>query len=124
VKGRVVFGELQALGQVWRAGANEATAILIPADAKIEGEDLPAGVYSLFMIPGESEWTVIFNDQGEIWGTAHDPENDVLRVTVEAREAPHSEMLSFRFEEVTATSATIVLQWATTEVPFSISFEE
>lgn len=124
VKGRKVFGDLQPLGQVWRAGANEATAILIPADAKVEGEDLAAGVYSLFMIPGESEWTVIFNDQGKIWGTAHDPATDVLRVTVDAREAPHAEMLGYRFEDVTASSATVILHWGTTEVPFSLSFSE
>jgi hypothetical protein len=124
VKGREVFGELQPFGKVWRAGANEATAILIPADAKIEGEDLAAGVYSFFTIPGEKEWTIIFNDQGKIWGTGHDAANDVLRVTVDSREAPHSEMLSYRFEDVTANSATIVLHWATTEIPFAITFGE
>ncbi len=124
VKGREIFGGLQKFGTVWRAGANEATAIVIPADAKIEGEDLAAGVYSFFTIPGESEWTLIFGSKADIWGRPYSDENDVLRVTVESREAPHAEMVSYRFEDVTQTSATIVLHWATTEIPFSISFEE
>lgn len=124
VKGREIFGGLEKFGAVWRAGANEATAIVIPADAKIEGEDLAAGVYSFFTIPGESEWTLIFGSKADVWGRPYNDEYDVLRVTVEPREAPHAEMLSYRFEEVTPTSATIVLHWATTEVPFSISFAE
>lgn len=124
VRGRDIFGGLVGYGEVWRAGANEATAIVIPADAKVEGEDLSAGVYSLFTIPGESEWTIIFNGQADIWGTAHDAEHDVLRVTVEPREASNAEMLTFGFEDVTANSASVVLHWATTEVPFTISFGE
>jgi hypothetical protein len=122
VKGRDIFGGLVNYGEVWRAGANEATAIVIPADAKVEGEDLPAGVYSLFTIPGESEWTIIFNSQAKIWGTAHNGDHDVLRVTVEPQEAPHAEMLTFGFKDVTGDSATVVLHWATTAVPFTISF--
>jgi hypothetical protein len=124
VRGRQVFGGLQPYGQVWRSGANEATAISIPADATIEGEALPAGVYSLFTIPGESEWVVIFNKEAKIWGTRHDPDNDVLRVTVAPRDAAHAEMLTYTFEDVTNTSATVVLHWATTVVPFKIAFGE
>ena len=124
VKGRKVFGGLQPYGQVWRAGANEATAIVIPSDATVEGAALPAGVYSFFTIPGESEWTVIFNSQAKIWGTRHDPDNDVLRVTVKPREEPHAEMLTYTFEDVTHTSATVVLHWAATAVPFKLAFDE
>jgi hypothetical protein len=123
VKGRDIFGAMLPYGKVWRAGANEATAISIPENAKVGGEELPAGVYSFFAIPGESEWTLIFNSQAKIWGTQHDAENDVLRVTVEPREAPHREMLTYYFEEVTNSSATIVLSWAMTEVPFTLSFK-
>jgi hypothetical protein len=82
VKGRNVFGGLEKFGKVWRAGANEATAIVIPVDAKIEGEDLAAGVYSFFTIPGESEWTLIFSSKADVWGKPYSDENDVLRVTV------------------------------------------
>ncbi len=125
VKGRNVFGGLQKYGEVWRAGANEATTIVIPKDARIEGEDLAAGVYALFVVPGESEWKVLFNSQDEQWGHFdYDASMDVLAVTVTAREAEHEEMLSYSFEDVGASSATLVLHWSTTEIPVKIEFAD
>jgi len=124
VKGRQVFGGLQKYGEVWRAGANEATTILIPNDVSVEGEPLAAGVYSFFTIPGQEEWTLIFNSRAKIWGTRHDPANDVLRVVVDSREAPHSEMLTYAFEAATNNSVAVVLTWGTTAVPFNLTFGE
>ena len=121
VKGRVVFGELEPFGKVWRTGANEATTIVIPVDVTVEGKPLAAGVYALMTVPGESEWSVIFNSQAKQWGAfKHDPESDILSVNVEPRAASHHEMLEFSFEEVTADAATVVLRWGTTAVPFRI----
>ena len=57
VKGRKIFGGLVPYGQVWRAGANEATIFSTDKDIEVEGKKLPAGKYSLFMTPGEKEWT-------------------------------------------------------------------
>ena len=122
VKGRDIFGEMIPFGSVWRLGANEATAIVVPVDAKVEGSDLPAGVYSVFAIPGEDEWTIVFNSEAAIWGTRHDADNDVLRVTATPAEAPHAEMFTIGFENVTANSADIVMHWAMTKVPVTISF--
>src|SRR5436305_11313276 len=45
----------------WRAGANENTVFTTSHDIKIEGQPLAAGSYGLHMIPGESEWTIIFS---------------------------------------------------------------
>ena len=63
VKGRMIWGDLVPLGQVWRAGANEATTITTTKDILVEGQKLPAGTYSFFIIPGEYESTFIFNRQ-------------------------------------------------------------
>lgn len=121
VKGRTVFGDLEPFGKVWRSGANEATTIVVPVDVTVEGQPLAAGVYSLFTVPGESEWTVVFNSVAKQWGAfKHDPEQDVLRVTVDSREAPHQEILTYSFEDVTADAGTIVLHWGTTAVPFRV----
>ena len=61
VKGRQIWGKLVPYGEVWRAGANENTTITITDPVTIEGQPLAAGVYGLHMIPGETEWTVIFS---------------------------------------------------------------
>ena len=61
VKGRVIWGGLVPFDKVWRAGANEATTFETSKDIKVEGKNLPAGKYGFFAIPGQTEWTIIFN---------------------------------------------------------------
>lgn len=82
-KGRKIMGGLVPYGQVWRTGANEATTIEFDKPVKVEGKDLAAGTYSLFTIPGENEWTIIFNKEVKQWGAyKYKDSDDVLRVTV------------------------------------------
>jgi ABC-type phosphate transport system substrate-binding protein len=53
VKGRTIWGDLVPMGQVWRAGANEATTFTTSKDITIQGQKLPAGTYGFFIIPNE-----------------------------------------------------------------------
>lgn len=119
VKGREVFGGLEAYGEVWRTGANESTAITFSNDVKIEGKELKAGTYSLYTIPGEDEWTIIINSKLS-WGTQYDQSQDVLRVTVTPEEGPMREWFMIYFRNLSDTSAECVLHWANTRVPFTI----
>lgn len=83
VKGRVIWGDLVPLGQVWRAGANEATTFTTSKDITVEGQKLPAGTYSFFIIPNEGTSTFIFNKVDKQWGAFnYDAKQDVLRVNV------------------------------------------
>lgn len=83
VKGRTVWGDLIPYGKVDRTGANEATVFSVDKDVLINGQALPAGQYSLFTIPTETDWTVIFNKEAEQWGAYDYKESeDALRVTV------------------------------------------
>ena len=83
VKERVIWGGVVPYGQVWRAGANEATTIEFSTDVNMEGQILKAGKYALFMIPGETEWTVIFNRKHDQWGAEKYSEaDDALRIVV------------------------------------------
>jgi len=83
MRGRKVFGDLVPFGQVWRTGANEATTVSITQDVTIQGQVLSTDTYSLFTIPGEEEWTVIFNLNERQWGSfKYDQAEDALRVTV------------------------------------------
>ena len=83
VKGRMIWGDLVPLGEVWRAGANEATTFTTTKDIMVEGQKLAAGTYSFFVIPGEYESTFIFNSEAEQWGSMnYDSSKDVLRVNV------------------------------------------
>lgn len=81
LKGRE-FQKIVPYGQVWRTGANEATVFEINQDVVIEGKTLPAGKYSLYTIPGETETVVIFNKEWNQWGTKYNEKQDALRVTI------------------------------------------
>jgi len=84
VKGRVIWGGLEAYGDVWRAGANGNTTISFDKDVIIKGNNLAAGKYGFFIIPNEKgDWTVIFNKENNEWGAyAYKKEEDALRVNV------------------------------------------
>lgn len=108
----------------WRAGANESTSIEVAQDVKVEGKDLPAGTYSLFMVPTDDKWTVIINKEVK-WGSfMYKAENDVLQVEVSPAEAAHQEWLSYGFDDPAAHSTTAYLRWETIKIPFKISMEE
>lgn len=125
VRERVIFGDLVPYGEVWRTGANEATTFTVSKDVTIEGQPLPAGTYALVTIPTERTWTVAFNRTSEQWGAfEYDAANDVLRVEVMPEEAPATEMMRFDFENVTDTSAEVVLTWAGLHVPFTVAVGE
>jgi len=84
VKGRKIWGGLEAYDKVWRAGANEATTFETDKDVMVQGKALPAGKYSFFLIPKESgTWTAIFNKEPKQWGAyKYEESKDALRVDV------------------------------------------
>lgn len=83
VRGREIWGQLVPYDNVWRTGADSASYVDFSKDVKIEGKSLKAGRYSIFTIPSEGEWTVIFNSVWNQWGAFdHDASKDILRVTV------------------------------------------
>ncbi len=80
---RIIFGGIIKYNEVWRLGANEATEIDIYEKVKINGNTLHKGRYSMYCIPSENKWTIIFNSEKDIWGIAYNSKKDVLRVDVD-----------------------------------------
>ncbi|KAA9042149.1 DUF2911 domain-containing protein [Ginsengibacter hankyongi] len=122
VKGRKIWGGLVPYGEVWRTGANEATIFETDKDIVVEGKNLPAGKYSLYTIPGEKEWVIIFNSKTGQWGvkndesTTEEPASDVLRVTVKpVKSASFNERMKFVID-----NNGFALDWENLEVPVSI----
>jgi len=113
VKGRTIWGGLVPYGQVWRAGANEATTVEFSTDVNMEGQALKAGKYSLFFIPGEKEWTVIFNKVWDQWGAyKYDETQDAIRFTVEPKmNETLQERLSYNITDMKPDMAYIKLAW-------------
>jgi len=120
MKARKVWGELVPYGQVWRTGANEATVFEISNDVTIAGQKLPKGKYSLYSIPTESDWTIIFNKTWDQWGTIYDTKQDALRVTAKPVPAESRETMSFDIDNVTGNTAQILIRWDKVAVPFTV----
>ncbi|XOV93238.1 MAG: DUF2911 domain-containing protein [Bacteroidota bacterium] len=119
VKNRTIFGGLESFGQVWRAGANEATWIEVSDDVTINGQPLPKGKYSFFIIPRENQdWTIIFNSTWDQWGAyTYDNTLDVLRVDVKPKEIDHTERLEYTIDE----KGNVSMIWSNVSVPFTIA---
>ena len=119
---RVKDAPIVPYGHVWRTGANEATTFAITDDALINGQKLSAGTYSLHTIPGQQEWTIIFNSVADQWGSFnYDEKKDALRVKVKPQlVADNQEWLLYSIPVVTPNSAQVVIRWEKVAVPFTV----
>jgi hypothetical protein len=117
VKNRAIWGELVSFGKVWRAGANEATTFETDKDLMIEGQKLPAGKYSIFVIPEKAEATVIFNKVWKQWGSnKYNQVEDAIRVKVTPQvRKEKAEQLVYNF-----TPKSIVLSWDNWDIPVKV----
>ena len=125
-KERLIFGSendgaLVPYGEKWRTGANEATEITFNKDLKIKGELLKAGSYSIYTIPGDKEWIIVFNSKLDYWGAkpGGDPfeeELDVLRVKVPTKPMPKKlEQFTIDFRK-SGKTINLRLRWDKTKV--------
>jgi hypothetical protein len=125
VKDREIFGGLIPYGQVWRTGANSATKITFSTDVKLDGNDIPAGTYALFTIPGADKWTVIINKGAKQWGAySYDQKLDVVRFDVTPIElAEKIETFTIEFNYVRDESAVMNVIWDQTVVPIHLEVD-
>jgi hypothetical protein len=120
-KGRTIFGDLVPYGEVWRTGANEATELTLYTALKLGNTKLEPGTYTLYTIPGETDWTVIINSDTNVWGAySYKKEKDIARIIVSAKEAAATtETLSMVFRP-DSSGPTLMIGWDNVyiEIPF------
>ncbi|HTO72390.1 MAG TPA: DUF2911 domain-containing protein [Gemmatimonadales bacterium] len=129
-RGRTMIGgENVPYGKLWRTGANEPTMIHTTVPLTIAGIAVPAGSYSLYTVPGESEWVVIVNRSITQWGEEHGYTREV-----EAKEVGRGkvkpgkldspiEQFTIRSEAAGADGATLILEWEHTQVRIPVSVQ-
>ncbi|HUS01547.1 MAG TPA: DUF2911 domain-containing protein [Chitinophagaceae bacterium] len=117
VKGRSIGKEIAPYGEVWRTGANEATVFEINKNATIDGKSLAAGKYGLYSVPGEKEWTIIFNKTWKQWGTNYTENDDALRIKVTpSKSKDFTEKMTFSVNK----DGRVTLLWGDTKVGFAV----
>ena len=122
-RGRQVMGGLVPWDRPWRLGANEATTIHVTVPAEIGTVRVEPGSYSLYAIPGESEWTIVVNSVVDRWGIPIDEgvrAQDVGSFAVAPEATDHVERFSIDLEPAEGGAAQMVIAWETTRLAFPV----
>lgn len=124
VRGRIIWGGLVPLGEVWVTGAHDATNISIDRPFEVNGKEIPAGKYALFTIPGKSEWTVIINKRwNQHLANEYDEKEDVVRVRVKPKKNNHTERLQYFVDVKNANHGIVAMQWERVRIELPITIK-
>ncbi len=122
MKGRKIYGSLVPFGEVWRAGANEATTFVTDTNLEVGGKAVAAGNYTLFVIPDEHKWTLIVSNKTGEWGIPYPGESsDLMRADMKVSTLPAPvENFTIAFDKG-ATGCILRMDWETTRAYIEIS---
>jgi tetratricopeptide (TPR) repeat protein len=126
VKGRELFVDIEAFGQMWRTGANASSKISFSDDVMIEGKKVPAGTYAIYSIPGKKEWTIMLYKDLTLGGYVanYDESKELIRFTTEAEMLNKSmETFFILIDNIKSNSADIALVWGNYYVPFNMTVD-
>jgi DUF2911 family protein len=119
---RDIFGGLVAYDKVWRTGANEATTFETSHNLKIGNDSLAAGKYTLWTIPNDSVWKVIFNSKQYAWGVddamqaMREAEFDVIKIDIPVEEIKTTvEQFTIAFDNST-DNLSLTMAWDKTKI--------
>lgn len=121
-RGRVLFPDLVKWDRVWNPGADSATRIAVSRGIEVEGRPLPAGEYTIWLIPRErAPWTLILSRAAHVFHTPYPGEShDELRVDIAPVQGDHMETLAFYFPMTLREEAELRFHWGTTVLPVRI----
>jgi len=115
MRGRKIFGGLEPYGRVWRAGANEATALHTDANLDIGGLTVPKGDYTLWVYLDPKQWQLVINKQTGQWGLDYDQSHDLGRVKMDmSKPAKPIETYKMTLSSLGANKAKLQLEWENT----------
>jgi hypothetical protein len=117
-RGRKIFGGVVPYDSLWRTGAGGPTTITLSNAIKIKNQVIPKGAYSIYSIPKQNEWTLIFNTDLKTWPTDPDRTKDFAQINIPARKTDKivqqfkidiepttgGGMLRFSWDDVSATA--------------------
>jgi tetratricopeptide (TPR) repeat protein len=122
MRGRLIFGDLVPYDKVWRTGANSATKIKIGEDLEIGGQQIKAGEYALYTIPGKTEWEIILNKGTGNWGAyGYSTSDDVARFKVKSKMLDKNvQSFTINITNITYNSCKLEMEWEKTKVVIPI----
>lgn len=119
-RGRALFGGIVPYGAVWCPGADEATTFATNRQIILAGQQLAAGTYSVWAIPGPTKWTLILSHKAHVFHIPYPAGHDALRVDITPDSAAYEESLAFEFPLAESDHAILALRWGTTVIRIPI----
>jgi hypothetical protein len=129
LRGRKMFGPDGQISKdptwpVWRAGADDATALHTDADLDIKGLKVPKGDYTVFALVNPTmPWQLIINKQTKQWGLSYDQSQDLGRVpmTITKPSAP-IETFKITLSSAGSNNGKLQMEWenVVASVPFTV----
>jgi len=114
-------------GKIWRTGANEPTLLRTPIALTIAGVSVPSGTYSIYTVPGETEWEIIVNRSYSQWGqegtyTDEVQAQELGRGTVSSEQTDsHVETFTIRADDLADGDVEVILEWERIRVRIPVS---
>ena len=122
MRGRKIMGRLVPYGEVWCAGANDATSLETDADLDIGGLKVLRGNYTLWALPNADEWRLIVNKETGQWHTEYHEDRDLGRVRMTTKSLPDPvEVFRIELTPTGGNKAKLSLIWENTEASVPIS---
>jgi hypothetical protein len=112
--GREVIGFVVPYGEVWRAGANEATSFVTDTNLTIGNASVPAGAYTLYVLPERREpWKLIINKTtGQLRLPYPGESSDLARIDMDSGlQRKTVDQFTITFESQSDNAATLSLEW-------------
>ena len=122
---RKIYGGLVPYGEVWRAGANEATSFVTQSNLLLGGTTVPAGSYTLFILPQENgPWKLIVSKKTGEWGIPYPGEQtDLARINMKTAKTPAAvQDFTISFDKRAPNAGVIKFDWENTSA--SVDFSE
>ncbi|MGA2554927.1 MAG: DUF2911 domain-containing protein [Verrucomicrobiota bacterium] len=118
---RKIWGGLVPWDKAWRLGADQATTLVCEKAIVLGGTTVPAGTYTLYMVPSESGTSklAISKTTGQ-WGIPVDEKHDLGRVDLK-KEALDPQMDQLTLSVTAAGPGGVIkIQWEKTQ--YSVDF--
>ena len=123
MRGREIFGNLVPFNKIWRTGADNSTKISFSTDVIINDKTILAGSYSIFSIPNQNNWTIMFYSDVELWGVPRDWSDDkiVFSSTFDVKKINNPvETFTISFDDLTNNDMNMTISWENTSVNIKI----
>lgn len=122
LRGRVMYGTQLPWGKNWTPGANMATTLRVDRDFSINGAAVPAGKYSVWMVPrADDQWSLFLDPRAGLFHTAHpDSTADQHHFLLTAKTIDPVETLTWSVNDVRGWRSRVRMAWADKAVEFEL----